>query len=267
MTKRQKFVLSSIILALGFFLVQFIDFSWRYPAIAIFAIFSFALSAWALKEGIGKNATLLTLVMPVFFTAGMQLFYLGLENSGFFSSLPVYFKISIRVLLLTIYMIGAYALFLTSNIYTVAASRTIQLLRAAHAVGFLLTLVAAFLIFNSIYSLRLDFWINGLAVLLVAFPLFLQGLWSIELDQKISGQVLFLSVALTVIVGQIASVLSFWPITVTVSSLVVTTVVYVGLGLGQVMLQQRLFEKTIKEYLLVGLVVFVTMFITARWGG
>lgn len=267
MTKRQKFVLGSILLAVGFFSIQFLDFSYRYSAIAGFVVFSLLVSLWALKEGLGKNATLLTLVLPVFFAAGTQLFYLGLENSGFFTSLSLTLKLILRLLLVFAYTIGAYALFLTSNIYTVAAARTIQLLRAAHAVGFLLTLVASFFIFNAIFSLRLDFWVNGLLALITAIPLFLQGLWSIDLEQSISKPVLYISLGLALVVGQMALILSFWPITVVVGSLAVTTVLYVGLGLGQVTLQQRFFEKTIREYLIVGAIVFATMFLTARWGG
>ncbi len=267
MTKRQKFVLSSLLLAAGFFGVQLVDFDYRYQAILGMSLFSVLLSLWALKDGLGKNATLLTLILPVFFTVGAQLFYLGLANSGFFSVLPEIVQYGIRILLVAIYLVGVYALFLTSNIYTVATARTIQLLRAAHAVGFLLTLLAAFFIFNSVLSFRFDFWLNAIALGLLSFPLFLEGFWSIELEHKLSHEILILAGALAAVVGEVAAMVGFWPITIPVGSLALTTVVYVGLGLGQAKLQQRLFDRTVREYLIVGIVVFVTMFVTARWGG
>ncbi|MDO8503408.1 MAG: hypothetical protein Q7S60_01830 [bacterium] len=256
MTKRQKFVLSSGVLALGFFLVQFVDYSFRYPFITGLTLMSIALSLWSLWGGVGKDATSLTLVLPALFTAGVGLFYFLLPGT-LVAGIPV----------LILYAIGIYALLLTSNIYAVAAARTIALLRAAHAVGFLLTLVTAFLLFDTIFSLRWDFWANGLLLGTISFPLFLQGFWSIELERLPSREVLLLSASFAVIVAEVATILSFWPITVVVASLASTTVVYVGLGLGQAKLQQRLFARTVKEYLLVGVIVFTTMFLTARWGG
>ncbi|MDO8452662.1 MAG: hypothetical protein Q7S79_02825 [bacterium] len=260
MTKRQKFVLTSLVLAFGFFLVQFVDFDFRYPAIAGLTLSSLGLCYWALKEGLKRGATLLTLILPTFFTAGVGLFYFLLQTTGVVAILT-------RIPVLIIYALGIYALLLTSNIYTVATVRTIQLLRAAHAVGFLLTLVSAFLLFDTIFSLRLDFWINSIGMGLISYPLFLQGFWAIELEGNISPEIKYISAGLALVLGQIGAVLSFWPITVPVASLALTTVVYVGLGLGQAKLQQRLFSKTIKEYFFVVMAVFITMFLTAKWGG
>lgn len=256
MTKRQKFVISSIFLALGFFLTQYVDLSWKYQAIAGLSFFSLVLSLWSLSGGLGKNATLLTLVLPAFFTSGVGLFYFLLPAT-----------MITRIPILILYAVGIYALLLTANIYTVSTARTIALLRAAHAVGFLLTLLAAFLLFDTIFSLRLDFWINGPGTFLIAFPLFLQGFWSIELEHRVNREVFYLALSFAAVLGEIAAVLSFWPITVPVGSLTLTTVLYIGLGLGQAKLQQRLFAKTVREYLLVGAAVFITMFLTAKWGG
>ena len=72
-----------------------------------------------------------------------------------------YFLLPVRWLtrlpVLAIFGISMYLLFLTQNIYNIAAIRTIQLLRAAHAVGFLFTIVSAFLIYNVIFALHLPF--------------------------------------------------------------------------------------------------------------
>jgi hypothetical protein len=256
MTKRQKFVATSVLLAAGFFLTQFVDLQWKYQAIIGLTFLSVVFSFWSLAGGIGKDATSLTLVLPAFFTAGVGLFYFLLPST-----------LLTRVPILFLYAVGIYALLLTSNIYTVSTARTIALLRAAHAVGFLLTLVTGFLLFDTILSLRWSFWANGLGAFLVGFPLFLQGFWSTELERKLSGEVFYLALVFGLILGEIATALSFWPITVPVGALAWTTVVYIGLGLGQAKLQQRLFAKTVREYLLVGAAVFVTMFLTAKWGG
>lgn len=257
MTKRQKFVLSSLLLASGFLLMQFfVETGFRYQAIAGLTLLTGLLSLWSLWDGLGKNATLLCLVLPTFFTAGIGLFYFLLPAS-ILSAIPV----------LALYTLGIYALLLTSNIYTVATARTIALLRAAHAVGFLLTLLTGFLLFDTVFSLRANFIFNGIATGLISFPLFLQGFWSIDLEQRLNGEVWQPALALALVVGEIGTILSFWPITVPVASLTLITVSYVGLGTGQAKLQQRLFARTIREYFLVGTIVFVTMFLTARWAG
>ena len=71
-----------------------------------------------------------------------------------------------------------YALLLTENIYAVAANRTIQLVRAAHAVGFLLTVITAIFLIGTVFGLRLPFLANGIMVAVILWPLFLKGLWS-----------------------------------------------------------------------------------------
>lgn len=256
MTKRQKFVVSSLLLTIGFFLLKFVEANLRYHAIAGLTILAAVLSFWGLRTEISKNATLLSLILPIMFTAGIGLFYFLLPST-----------LIVLIPVLIIYVVGIYALFLTSNIYTVAAARTIALLRAAHAVGFILTLFTGFLLFDTVFSLKGEFWLNGVLSFLTAFPLFLQGLWSIALEPKLTRELVLYASGLALTAGEIAIALSFWPITTTVAGLALTTVMYVGLGLTQAHLQQRLFRKTIREYLLVGIIIFLAMYFTARWGG
>lgn len=234
----------------------FVVTSFRYQSIAGLTFLTAVFGFWAFWEGLGRNATLLSLVLPTLFTLAVGLFYFLLPAS-WLSAVPV----------LILYAVGIYALFLTSNIYTVATARTIALLRAAHAVGFLLTLLTGFLLFDTLFSLKLGFLVNGLGAALVSFPLLLQGFWSIDLEHELNREVLSPAIAGALISAQVATALSFWPISVPVAALSLTTVSYVVLGLGQAKLQQRLFARTIKEYFLVGAVVFLTMFLTARWSG
>jgi len=177
--------------------------------------------------------------------------------------LPV--RILSRVAILSIFGIGMYALLLTENIFSVAAIRTIQLLRAAHAVGFLLTLLVAFFFWDTLFSFRLAPWWNALGVGITSLPLVLQGLWSVNLEEKISREVINNSLGLSWGLMSLALMISFWPVTITIASLFLVTALYVGLGLVQNRMSGRLFKKTITEYLWVsGLVVGLT-FLLSRW--
>lgn len=256
MTKRRKFLITSFVLSLGFVGIQFLDNPYKIYAIFALSLITSILFLWSLWEGIGKNSTLLTLALPAFFTGGIGVFWFLLP-SNVFASLPM----------IIFYGLGIYALSLTMNVFTVSAVRTIALLRAARGVGFVLTLITLFLIYNAILSLKIPFWGSALLITVLSFPLFLQGFWSIPLDKKITKDLLILSVISSLVVGEIAVSLFFWPATLVVGSIFLTIAVYVLLGLGQAKLEQRLFSQTVKEYLLVGILVFIGMFFATHWGG
>ena len=255
-SKRQKFIISATLLSAGLLTIQLANLSWRYQAILALTILTYLLSAWSLKEGLFGIKWLTVLILPTLFTTGVGLFYFLLPSS-WLTRLPV----------ATLYGLGLYALLLTENIFSVAAIRNIQLFRSANAVGFLLTLLTAFFLYDTIFSFRLSFWLNFVLVFLTSLPLFVQGLWAVNLEEKITSQIWFYSLALSLIVAEGALALSFWPVTVSAGSLALITIMYVILGLTQHYLSQRLFKRTINEYLTVGVVVLVTVIITTRWGG
>ena len=254
MTKRRKFLITSFILSLGFIGLQFLDNPYKIYAIFVLSLVTSVLFLWSLWEGIGKNSTLLTLILPAFFTVGVGVFWFLLP-SNVFARLPM----------IIFYGLGIYALSLTMNVFTVSAVRTIALLRAARGVGFVLTLITLFLIYNAILSLKIPFWGSALLITALSFPLFLQGFWTIPLDIKLTKDVLILSLVSSLVVGEISVSLFFWPATLVVGSIFLTVAVYVLLGLGQAKLEQRLFSQTVREYLLVGILVFIGMFFATHW--
>ena len=177
MRKRKKFIIISILLSLGFIGLQFVGDQYRFLSIAGLGVATLLLFIWALKDGLGFNATLLTLILPVVFTVGVGLFWF---------LLPV--NVFARIPIVALYGIGIYALCLTLNIYTVAAIRTIALLRAARGVGFILTLLTFFLVYDTILSLRVSVYLNSLSIALISRPLYLQAFWSIPLEKHIGTQ-------------------------------------------------------------------------------
>lgn len=256
MTKRQKFIFTSLFLATGLIFVQFAEVSFQYLAIAILTAMTALLTVWSLREALEGIRWITTLILPTLFTAAIGLFYFLLP-SNWLSRLPIAF----------LFALGMYALLLTENIFSVAAIRTIQLFRAASAVGFLLTLFTAFLLYDTVFSFRLSFYSNSVLVYLISLPLFLQGLWSVNLEEKLSRKLLSYSLFLSLVLAELALVISFYPLTVAMSSLFLTTGVYVLLGLTQAYFNERLFKQTVYEYLGVGFLVLLIMLATARWGG
>jgi hypothetical protein len=256
LSKRKRFLITSFVLSLGFVGVQLLPEQYKFAGIGLHGILSVSLFAWALFDGLGWNATLLTLILPFFYTLGVGFFWFLLPSS-------IYARIPIVVL----YGMGVYALCLTLNIYTVAAIRTIALLRAAKGVGFILTLLTFFLIFDLILSFKWPIYVSSPLVLLASFPLYLQGFWTASLEKKIEVKLLNYSLVASLVMGEMSAVIFFWPATLVVGSLFLTVTAYVLLGLGQSHLEGRLFSQTVREYLMVGWAVLAGMFFVTRWGG
>jgi len=254
--KRKKFVITAFVLVLGLLVIQWFGFSGPYLAIIILALLTYLLSAWSLIEGLSGIEWLTVLILPFLFTIGVGFFYF-LTPTSWLARAPM----------IILYGIGLYGLLLTENIFSVAAIRTIQLLRSAHAVAFLLTLVASFFLYNVILSFRFDSWFNFLLVFAASFPLLLQGLWCINLEEKITKKIWSYTLALSFVLGEIALAFSFWPVSVAVGSLSLTTGLYVLLGLSQHEISERLFRRTINEYIGVGVTVLIVIFLTTHWGG
>jgi len=253
-TKRVKFLITSLLLSSGFLAMSFLENDDRFVGIGLLSLASLILFFWTLREGMGKNATLYVLILPALFTLGVGLFWFLLPST-LAATLPFIF----------LYGVGIYALCLTMNIFTVSTIRTIALSRAAKGVGFVLTLFTVFLLYDAVYSLRSGLFIRAPIIFIASFPLFLQGLWSSQLEHTIDKRLFIYSGAFSLGVVSVSVLLFFWPVSVVAGSLFLTVVVYVLLGLGQSKIEGRLFQATVREYLIVGIVVFALMMLTTSW--
>ncbi len=242
-------------LCAGLLGAQTASLEWRYWLVGGLTVFSWLLSAWSLREGLAGVEWLTALMPPVLFTAAVGLFYILLPQAWW-----------AKVMIVFLFGVGQYALLLSANIFSVAAIRTIALLRAAHAVGFVMTLLTGFFLYNTILSLRLSFWWQGTMVWVASALLLLPALWSVELLEKIGEEIWQFCLGLGWSLGWLAVAIAFWPISLAVASLFLTTSLYVFLGISQNYFSRRLFPRTVTEYLVVGVVVLVTMLVTSAWG-
>lgn len=254
MRRREKFIISSILLALGILSLQYVSLQFRFVAILIFFVFSYIVSVWSLYEDLYGVEWLTIIPLPAMYGMSVSLFYFLLPNNW----------VS-RIFIMTLFGVGMYALYLTSNIYSVAKSRTIQLLRAAHTIGLLFTLLTSTLISNFVFSLHIIFWMIGPIIFVVHFPLFLMSLWAVDLQPKIEKRIWLAATIYSVVIAEFAIVLSFFPISVWNASLLTTSMCYILLGILHNYLQQRLFKNTIFEYLSFAALVFISFFALLKW--
>lgn len=254
-SKRQQFVSVTLILTFLLVLTQALGEGLRLDFLVGLTVVAYLLSAVVLRYDLRGWEFLTLLTLPAFYTGAVYLFYLLLPTR-WLTRLPI----------AALYAIGMYAILLTENIYNVAAERTIQLLRAAHSVGFLLTLVTVFFLIDTLVSLHLTFYLNTLLALVILFPLCLQALWSMELTPSVSSSVWVSAIVVTMILTELVLIFSFWPIGTTIEALFITTAFYTLVGMTQQHLIGRLFTKTAREFIFVLAVVFMLVLSTTRWG-
>lgn len=272
MPKRTKFIFVAIILACLLWGTQWISADRRLAGILVVSVFSYVLTAWALFEDLKGAEWLTIMILPVSYTLGAGLFNmflpdavprllgvrLGADTAQVTANL-------VHLAFWVSYAVGFYALELTANIFSVAAVRTIQLLRAAHAVGFLITLVTALFWYQVVFSFKLPFWWISLIVFVISSGLVLQGNWSMQLKEGIDRRVVTYSTLTAMILAEIALALSFWPAKPLTLALCMVTAMYVLLGLSQQHLAGRLFKNHIYEYLVVACVVLVASIYLTHW--
>lgn len=256
MTKRHKSVITSLLMSFGFYAITSLESENRVLGISLLSLAIVPFFFWTLRDVLKKNATILTLILPPAFTLGVGLFWFLLPST-FYAKLPI----------LILYGVGVYVMALTANIFAVSVQKKIALARAAKGVSFVLTLFVSFLLYDAVLSLRTTLLMSSFLLFLASFPLFLQGLWASKITAEIERELLQYSLVLSYLVGVGGVMLYFWPVTVVVGSLFLTVGVYVLLGLGQAKLEGRLFKTTVNEYIIIGILVFIVMFLSTSWRG
>ncbi len=256
LTKRRRFVLVAALLSLGLVVIQSLTPDRRLAAFVLYFLVAYGLSAWSLIKDLNGIEWITNLILPAFYPVAVGLFYFLLPQAS-----------ATRIIVIVLFALGMYALLLTSNIFAVASIRTIQLLRAARAVGFLLTVLTAAFMFHLILSFKLGFALIFVLVFVVSFPLYLQGLWGSLLESTFSRRLIVFSLISALVTAEFAMAVAFWPIDVAMGSIFLSMVLYALLGLFQHHLEDRLFRKTVDEYLGFAAMVFVVVVISVllRW--
>lgn len=256
LNKRHKIVISSVLLTIGLLSTQLVDFNLRFRFLAGLAVLTYILSLWSLWEGLNLTKAFILLILPIFFTMAVASFYFLLPVR-WLTRLPVAVAFGLTF----------YLLLLAQNVFNVASLRTIPLYRAASTASFLFTLLSAFFIYHVIFAFNLLFLWNGVVVAAVSFPLILQLLWSIAMEDRITVAIIIQSFILSLILGELALSFSFWPIPVTIWSLSLSSAMYVLLGLTTQHLRDRMNRRVVWEYVCIGAAVLLVSFFATSWTG
>ena len=260
MSKRFKYLVSSIVSAVGFYLFLSLPYDFRYFGI----MFGTVLIVFCFWFGLGVifdrdlNNRIMTILLPLSFFLGFSLFSMILPISWWFS-----------LILTLIFGTGIYLLFLVENVFWVAiGNRTPPLYRAAYTVSLIMLLVTSFLLFNSLYSFRLPFWANGLISAVIAAVLFLYQFWAVAIELPDDGEKKdrwgYVAI-MAVILGELALALSFWSVGIFKWSIYLTFFVYVLATMISSEIKGRLFKSSWLFMLWVGIAGVIGMITMAGW--
>jgi len=249
--KRVRFVISSLLLSFLMLFSTFFLFDKAWFFIPFLGLIAYVMTYFSIIESIEKSEWLTLFILPVFFTISFYLFYF---------LFPV--RWLTRVPFILIYGVSIYAMLLTSNILNIGVEKSLQLYRAAFSVNYFYQTVIVFLFSNILFSFRVNYLINALGLGIVMLPLAIQLLWSIKLDLMLEKTIFLYAALISVIVAQIAIIVSFLPLKASLSALVVTASYYSLSGLINSYLDNRLFKQTIREYLFVWCFVIAIALLT-----
>lgn len=256
-TKRRKFLLVSVILSICLLVIQQLTVEQRYLAIICLSVLSYGLTTWSMLKELRGPAWVVNMVLPTLYPTAVALFYFLLPQAAV-----------TRFIVIAFFAVSMYALLLTANIFAVASIRTIQLLRAARAVGFLLAILTSALLYHVIFSLRLSGGFVALLVAIATYPLLLQSAWSYTMSERLGKELLYALVG-AIMIGELALAISFWLIDPPLASVMLSMVMYVVTGLFQHEMEGRMFAKTVQEFVGFAIIVFVVIAtaVMTRWIG
>ena len=254
LSKRQRFIVSVIFLSLFLFLSEHIlgksSLLIAFGLSVLTDIFLFL----SIREDLKDNFWPQIFILPFFFSLSFGFFYLLVPA-----------RLLSRIAMTSLYALGLYSLFLSENIFTVSAVRTIAILSSARTVVFTLTLLSYFFLANVIFTLHINVFITLFLIFAISFPLVLNSIWIYTLERKIFANVLWVF-SLAFCLFEVAILLWFWPSLPTVIALFLTGIFYSIVGLSQAWFERRLFKSIIVEYIWVAVVVFIVLAIFTTWG-
>lgn len=252
--KRFRFVLSVVLMASLMLVSTFFFFDKAIMFILLFIIVSFFITYFSILQRIEKIEWITLFFMPLALTVSFYLFYL-LFPVRWITRLPF----------IAVYAFSLYAILLATNIFNVGVEKSLQLYRAAFSVNYFYHSIVIFLASSVLFSFHLNPFLNGIIMLILSFLLSLQLLWSVKPKIYFEKIVIHYSLFISAILFQITILMSFFPIKLSVFSLVATVTYYSLAGFLYHHLEQKLFLQTIREYLIVLGFVSLIVLLSLQW--
>lgn len=255
LSKREKFVSSVFILSSAFFFSEVFTGLAFVIAGGIVALATALFLYISLREDIKGTFYYPLFVLPFLYALSFELFY---------SLVPA--RTLTRLLLTVVFAFGLYSLYLTQNIFAVSGIRTINLLRSARIVSFVITIFTMFSLLNVLFSLKLPIFIAPILVGVIVFLLAFESLWSYALTRESVGEVLTAATVCAISIAELAVVVAIWPVNAVIYAIFLTGIFYTYSGLSHAWMEKRLFKGILWEYVWVGFLSVLILILFSQWG-
>jgi hypothetical protein len=261
MSKRLKYFFSSLLATTGFYFFLNLPYESHYYGLLVGVVLIVFCFWFGLGIVFDKSMyiRLMSIVMPTAFFIGFALFAI---------LLPQNFLLNLMYSLF--FGLICYAMFLVENVFLVAIGfRTPPLYRAAYTVGLILLLLVSFFLFDSLFSFKLVYWLNTLFVFVISLIIFLYIYFSVTIELTNDGKdknVWYYILIPSLLVSEIALILSFWPVGIFKGSIYLVMIVYIMNGLLHAELRGRLFKRTWLVFVWVGVATVLGIILTGISG-
>ena len=245
MSKRQQFIIVTIILTVGLEVLPFTPRNLQIPFALGLGIVSYITTALVLLYDLKGIEYFSLPLLPGLLTFCMASIFFFFPNF----SLP--FRFAYGLLFIT----GYYFTLLSANILNVAKNKPLPLFRVAYTVLFLSTLFTGFLFFTLIYKAVLPVWLQLALIFIIVFILGLASLWTVEIPERPARKLAALSLFLSLMATETAVFISFLPIESFFRALALATSLYIYLGVGHQYLRRSLSHTSLVEYGIIAIFV------------
>lgn len=260
MSKRLRYLVSSAMSAMGFFLMLRLPYESIYFGLGLGVVLTI-ISFWFGLSIIFSESLytrLMVAVLPLLFFVSLGLFL---------SLLPL--TVVASLIISGVFLVVIYTLFLVENVFLVAIGyRRVPLYRAAYTVSLMILLLTSFFLFDGLFSYRLDYWWNVLLVFLGSCSIFMYQFWAITIelpdDGKNKSKLLYV-VLPSIIMAQLALAFSFWPVGIFKGSVYLVFFIYLISALLQAEVRERLFVPGAKIYFGVGVAAVLAIMYVTSW--
>lgn len=253
LSKRQRFVASVFISSLAIFVSEYLLGKSGILMVFAIALLTSIFLFLSIYEDLKENFYPQIFILPFFYSLAFGLFFL-LVPARFLT----------RIVTTSLYGLGLYSIFLSTNIFSVSSIRTIALLSSARTVSFAIVLLIYFFLSNVVFSMHLNLFLTLILLLGFTFPIVLASLWTYTLERSLKSNIIW-TASLTTLILEVATILWFWPSTPTLIALFTTGVFYTLVGLSQAWFERRLFRGVIFEYFWVAIVTFTIFLFFTNW--
>lgn len=260
MSKRLKYIISSLLSAVGFFFFISLPYESHYYGLLVGIIFIIFCFWFGLGIIFDKSfyIRMMSVILPVGFFIGF----------GLFSALLPLNTLS-SLILSVFFGLFCYVIFLTENVFMVAIGyRTPPLYRAAYTVSLILLLLVSFFLFDSLFSFNFPYWLNFLLVFVVSTAMFFYQFWAVTIELSDDGKnknIWSYTMIPALLMAELAMAFSFWPVGIFKGSIYLVSIIYVLSGLLQADIRERLFKRIWVTHLWIGIAIVTAIIVMTRW--